>query len=337
MPSFDELYKLTDKKLGQGRFGVTRQALTISDSKPVAVKVIRRGDTKSERMIMKEIDIMKKCHHPHIVKFHDYHQDDRYHYIVMEYLPYGELFEYVAMGVLTVTDIKFIFAQLISAIEYCHGNLIAHRDLKLENIMVSNNKTYEVKIIDFGLASIIKTDSLHSTFCGSIEYAAPEIIQCQKYNPIKTDVWSLGVILYAMVTGYIPWSANNTRTDICNFHYDKECISSDVELMDLFSKVFVDSRNRVTISQLKKHPWISEHTLPSYLPSKEPIDSINPKLLDQMSCMGFNKIDVVTSLGDNNDTINVAIYHSLVEKSKKQPIKKRKVMSLTNLFWGKSD
>jgi serine/threonine protein kinase len=156
--------------------------------------------------IEKEIEIFKCLDHPHIVKYYNYFNVDGIYYISMEYIEHGNMLDYVMEKVrLDEATVRSIFVQLVSALEYCHGNLIAHRDLKLENILISANKNktsgLKVKLADFGLANFIKLSSLHRTYCGSLEYTPPEILREETYNPLISDIWGLGICLFAMLYG----------------------------------------------------------------------------------------------------------------------------------------
>lgn len=312
------------KVLGRGQFGVIKLATCLKTGKEVAVKIISKDDLKktlkndAKEKLLREINIMKICDHPHIVKYIDFYTDDSQYYIVMEYVKCGDLFEIILRAKnFSISDVRKVFCQMISAMEYCHGNLIAHRDIKLENILVADKKEILVKIADFGLSNYIKTDALHNTACGSLEYAAPEILMKSTYNPIRSDIWSMGVVLYTMATQCFPWGGSliDIRNRIINCDYDKNHISHlDNDLKDLLSKIFVPAENRITINQMKMHPWLVKYTIPSFLRQREPVGEIILLLVDKVISLGFDQNEVLTSLYSNANTQETAIYHLLKEK-----------------------
>lgn len=244
--------------IGEGSHGSVILGRRRDTREPVAIKVVNRLSPlgKINTRIYIEVDIMKLCHHPNIITYFDCFVGEDAHYIVMEYAPYGDLFQYTIGNIaLSTLDHKNIFVQVLSAVEYCHANQIAHRDLKLENILITSVKPFTVKIADFGLATNVSIDSLHNSFCGTFFYAAYEIICCKPYDPKKVDIWSLGVILYSMVTKHHPWPSEDIVNHIRTLNYDKTLIK-DKLLKDLISKMLVPPEDRITINQIKKHAWL---------------------------------------------------------------------------------
>ena len=151
---------------------------------------------------------MKYFRHPNMIKLYQVLDTDLNIYLVMEYVEGGELFNLVNdQEGLKENDARRLFRQIISGIEYCHQNLVAHRDLKLENILV--DRQGNIKIVDFGLSNFMKDGQFLKTGCGSLHYAPPEIIMGKRYTGAEVDTWSCGVILYAMLTGYLPFDEDN--------------------------------------------------------------------------------------------------------------------------------
>ena len=322
------------KLLGEGQFGKVVKGINKKTNTKVAIKIINKkamtslrsniniSDEVAKQKFIRETNIMRICNHPHIVKYYGCYEEDDKFYIVMERIDYGDLYSLVnKYGVLDDIIVQKICAQLISALEYCHGNLITHRDLKLENILISNKKNMIVKLSDFGLSTYINMNSFQKTFCGSIHYAAPEIISGNAYNPMKTDIWSIGVIIYALLIGKYPWKdncVNDTINDIINFNYrihDFELL--DEEIKDLLSKIFVPEGFRISINEIKNHPWIQPHILPSYLEIRNPIKDIDCLIIDKIVSLGFTKQDVLLSVYENRNTIENAMYHILINKYKR--------------------
>jgi hypothetical protein len=164
--------------------------------------------------IDREIKIMKLLDHPNIVKLYDIisHRDDKQTFLVLEYVARGELFDYiVANGRIREPESRKFWRQLISAVEYCHAFLVVHRDLKPSNLLLDD--TGSIKITDFGLSNTMTPGKLFTTWCGSLYYSAPEIVEEKKYVGPAVDVWSCGVILYALLNGRLPWSGKCLARD----------------------------------------------------------------------------------------------------------------------------
>lgn len=335
-------YEFGKKTLGNGKFGIVKKAKERVSGRKVAIKIINKSNLKKhalgllsdeiENTLIREVNIMKMLNHPHIVKYLDFYDDVENFYIVMKKVKYGALLDYITQKLeksktLSLDDARKIFAQLLSAVEYCHGHLIGHRDLKLENILISNKNKLKIKLIDFGLANYIKIDELHRTNCGSLDYAAPEIIDDQPYNPIMIDIWSLGVILYSMIFGCFPWGSN-VQYDIVNYNYNTNVISEMllevshnqellidyVNLRDLLSKIFVPPNERFTLTEIKNHAWMKGSSISSYLPKTKPIKNVDFLLVDQMVALGFKAKDVMLALYENKNTQETAIYHLLYHR-----------------------
>lgn len=302
--------------IGRGQFGKIKKCKNKNTNETVAIKIIKKDKVESQELLLREVNIMKLCKHPHIVKCYDFMETEKYYYIVMEYIPYGDLFDFLEKYEITSKQCKIIIAQIISAIEYCHGNLIAHRDLKLENILVADIKNFRIKIADFGLASYIDIGKAHGTHCGTLEYVAPEVISKKSYNAIKADIWSIGVILFCILESKFPWKSDNIVADIVNFNYHK--LSKDLKAQTLIDKIFVPEETRNNISEIKKDAWIAEYIIPSYLPVREPINNINLLYVDKISSLGYKIPDILLSLYENLNTQETAIYHLLDERFTKE-------------------
>lgn len=158
----------------------------------------------------REIAIMKLVQHPNVMSLFDVFESQDELYLVLELVDGGELFDYlVKQGRLKEMEALKFFQQIIAGLDYCHKHLICHRDLKPENLLLDSNKT--IKIADFGMASLQVTGKMLETSCGSPHYASPEIIRGVKYDGAKADIWSTGIILYALLTGNLPFDDENIR------------------------------------------------------------------------------------------------------------------------------
>ncbi|XP_004389478.1 serine/threonine-protein kinase BRSK2 [Trichechus manatus latirostris] len=192
--------------------GLVKLGIHCVTCQKVAIKIVNR-EKLSESVLMKverEIAILKLIEHPHVLKLHDVYENKKYLYLVLEHVSGGELFDYlVKKGRLTPKEARKFFRQIISALDFCHSHSICHRDLKPENLLLDEKNN--IRIADFGMASLQVGDSLLETSCGSPHYACPEVIRGEKYDGRKADVWSCGVILFALLVGALPFDDDNLR------------------------------------------------------------------------------------------------------------------------------
>lgn len=311
-----------DKELGIGQFGKTKLAYDIVSKEYVAIKIVRKSKMNriTEEKFLKEAKIIQSCNHPHIIKFIDYFNNGNY-FIVMEYVEYGELFDHVCKNTFNIIQKKKIIAQLISAIEYCHGNLIVHGDIKLENILISDINRPAIKLIDFGFSSYINLDEQYNSKCGSLQYTAPEIIESSpSFNPMKTDIWSLGVVIYCIINNTFPWRDKYLISDITSYNYAKYDNDNDNNLLDLFNKIFVRTDKRINLSEIKNHQWLEGYIIDSKLPYKPPIEFVETHLVDKLTNLDFNKDNVINLLNKGGNSVEVSIYHLLLDKYKENKI-----------------
>uniref|UniRef100_F1KTV3 Serine/threonine-protein kinase kin-29 n=1 Tax=Ascaris suum TaxID=6253 RepID=F1KTV3_ASCSU len=202
-------YKI-GKTIGKGNFAVVRLAKHSISNTKVAVKIVNRSrlDGESVLKIDREIRILKTLTHPHIIKLYEVIRTDQYIFIVTEYAGHGEVFEMLMeKGRVSEAEARRLFHQTTAAVAYCHSHCIVHRDLKAENLLLDAHN--DVKLIDFGFSNFQQPQSLLSTWCGSPPYAAPELLLGKEYDGMKADVWSLGVILYVLVTGGFPFPSHS--------------------------------------------------------------------------------------------------------------------------------
>ena len=252
------------EQLGEGTFGYVRLAINKQTGEKVAIKILDKKkilEYEDKIRVEREIKILKSLRHPNIVHLYSVLQTKDNLYIIMEYATGIELFEYI--GSKKRIDEKtacHIYQQIISGLEYLHKNNIVHRDIKPENLII-DKKTKDLKIVDFGLSNIFNTEKtkMLSSSCGSPSYAAPEMLQGKNYNPQPVDIWSSGIVLYAMVCGFLPFEDENN-----DLLYRKICIGKYIipdfisnKCKDLLKKLLVtDPNKRITIKQIKNHPWI---------------------------------------------------------------------------------
>lgn len=317
------VYKL-GRTLGAGTYGKVKWGVNTVTGQEVAVKIMKPQEVKDRSDIEREISILKLLKHPNIVDLYEVIQDnDGRIYLVLELVTGGEMFDYiVTRGKIKEREAKRFFRQMVSAVEYCHGNLIVHRDLKPENLLLDSEGN--IKINDFGFSNVIKPGKLFSTFCGSPLYAAPEIFLAKEYIGPEVDIWSMGVILYVLVFGQLPWAvAKDGRVDdldsLLQAKYEIPK-GSDVsqECIDLIAKMMVPKRKaRITIEEIRNHPWIQDPTTgppPCLLPTRAPVVEVSKKILDQMTLIGFDSKVAELQILSNERCTAVSIYHLLLSK-----------------------
>ena len=244
--------------IGEGNFGKVKFCIYKKTGEEYAVKIINKKKIKDKmkNSFFKENEIATKFNHINVIYVFRIIEDQENFYLVMEYCQKGELFDYIVQHQrLSENEAAIFFYQLINGVEYIHSQGIAHRDLKPENLLLTNDKT--LKIIDFGLSHEFNPAfSLLKTKCGSPSYAAPEIISCPYYDGFKTDIWCCGIILYAMLCGFLPFEGDN------NSELFRNILDCDPEMPDWLS---ISSRDliirilnpdpdeRITLQEIKKH------------------------------------------------------------------------------------
>ncbi|GLD64463.1 NUAK family SNF1-like kinase 2 [Lates japonicus] len=246
--------------LGKGTYGKVKKAKERS-GRLVAIKSIRKEKIKDEQdlvHIRREIEIMSSLCHPHIITIYEVFENKDKIVIVMEYASRGDLYDYICdKRRITEREARHFFRQIVSAVHYCHQNGIVHRDLKLENILLDGNGN--VKIADFGLSNLYHGDEYLQTFCGSPLYASPEIVNGRPYRGPEVDTWSLGVLLYTMVHGTMPFDGINHKTlvqQISTGNYRKPSNPSDACGLIRWM-LMVNPERRATIEEIAGHWWLN--------------------------------------------------------------------------------
>ncbi|KAI3638604.1 hypothetical protein MIR68_003102 [Amoeboaphelidium protococcarum] len=251
-----------EKTIGQGNFAKVKLAKHKLTGQEVAIKIIDKTtlDEKKLGKLHREVRIMKMLNHPNIVKLFEVIETKHTLFLVMEYVNGGELYDYlVAHGRMKEKDARVKFRQILSAVNYCHQKRVIHRDLKAENLLLDAN--LNIKIADFGFSNNYQPDGQLDTFCGSPPYAAPELFQGRKYVGPEVDVWSLGVILYVLCTGCLPFDGKDLkemREVVCRGRYKVPFYLSDT-CEKLLRKFLVrDPTKRSTLDVVSDDAWIND-------------------------------------------------------------------------------
>ncbi|KAM4724259.1 MAP/microtubule affinity-regulating kinase 3a isoform 11-T12 [Anableps anableps] len=290
------------KTIGKGNFAKVKLARHILTGREVAIKIIDKTqlNPNSLQKLFREVRIMKILNHPNIVKLFEVIETERTLYLVMEYASGGEVFDYlVAHGRMKEKEARAKFRQIVSAVQYCHQKHIVHRDLKAENLLLDADMN--IKIADFGFSNEFTLGNKLDTFCGSPPYAAPELFQGKKYDGPEVDVWSLGVILYTLVSGSLPFDGQNLkelRERVLRGKYRIPFyMSTDCE--NLLKRFLVlNPTKRGTLEQIMKDRWINAGFEEDELkPYTEPeLDITDQKRIDVMVGMGYNLEEIQDSL-----------------------------------------
>ncbi|XP_051732907.1 serine/threonine-protein kinase MARK2 isoform X13 [Ctenopharyngodon idella] len=290
------------KTIGKGNFAKVKLAKHILTGKEVAVKIIDKTQLNSSSLqkLFREVRIMKLLNHPNIVKLFEVIETEKTLYLVMEYASGGEVFDYlVAHGRMKEKEARAKFRQIVSAVQYCHQKCIVHRDLKAENLLLDADMN--IKIADFGFSNEFTLGNKLDTFCGSPPYAAPELFQGKKYDGPEVDVWSLGVILYTLVSGSLPFDGQNLkelRERVLRGKYRIPFyMSTDCE--NLLKKFLIlNPTKRGSLEQIMKDRWMNVgHEDDELKPYIEPQpDYKDPKRTDIMLRMGYSLEEIQDSL-----------------------------------------
>lgn len=317
------------KTIGKGNFAKVKLAKHIPTMKEVAIKIIDKAllNPSSLKKLFREVTIMKMLNHPNIVKLYEVIDSQRILYLVMEYASGGEVFDYlVAHGRMREKEARAKFRQIVSAVQYCHQKQIIHRDLKAENLLLDSEMN--IKIADFGFSNEFVPGQTLDTFCGSPPYAAPELFKGLRYEGPEVDIWSLGVILYTLVSGTLPFDGNNLkelRERVLRGKYRVPFyMSTDCE--NLLKKFLVlNPQKRASLETIMKDKWMNvgyeDDELKPYIEPKP--NYSDPVRFQTLFRMGYSIEEIDDSLRNRRYDEVMASYllleHSTNGNSYEQP------------------
>ncbi|CAL6405524.1 unnamed protein product [Bathycoccus prasinos] len=301
------------KTLGIGSFGKVKVAEHVLTGHKVAIKILNRKKIKAihmEEKVRREIKILRLFMHPHIIRLYEVLETPHDIFVVMEYVKSGELFDYIVeKGRLGENEARHFFQQIVSGVEYCHRNMVVHRDLKPENLLLDSKNN--VKIADFGLSNVMRDGHFLKTSCGSPNYAAPEVISGKLYSGPEVDVWSCGVIMYALLCGSLPFDDESIPNLFKKIKGGIYTLPSYVSpgARDLISRMLlVDPLKRITMAEIRNHPWCTCH-LPRYLAVPP------PDTLSQATIIDIETLEATVALGFTREQVKDALRHQVRNKA----------------------
>jgi len=275
---------LLGKAIGEGTFGRVKLGTHILTDETLAVKILEKAriaDVADVERVARELHILKLVQHPHVIQLYEIIETPHQLYLIMEYCSCGELFDFiVSMGAVPEPQACRFFHQITAGVERLHQLGVVHRDLKPENLLLDGNQ--DIKIVDFGLSNTFQKGQLLQTACGSPCYAAPEMIAGQRYAPEACDIWSCGVILFALVCGYLPFEDPSTAV------LYSQILSARYELPEFASSTFcdlvgciltTDPAKRYAVDQIRSHEWY--HQIPEASRSLDEVEPQGKQFLDE--------------------------------------------------------
>jgi serine/threonine protein kinase len=284
-------------RIGEGTFASVWLALHEVINVTVAIKIILKSSIEGEAALTRltrELNFLKQMHHPFIAEFYEFLEDDQTYYYVMEFAPRDSLLNHMMKnGPLSEVQARHYFSQLISVLEYMHTELhVCHRDVKPENLVLDRHNN--VRVIDFGLSNqFTATNPQLRTACGSPPYAPPEMIKRQPYTQ-AADIWSSGILLYAMVTATLPFDDDDVSVLF------KKIVTQEIvyptflspDLVNLLQRMLMKNpADRITLDGIKHHEWFAEAQYESlfamHLGEKSTESIVDAELVDQMTRLGI--------------------------------------------------
>ena len=317
------------EEIGSGAFGKVALGKHILTGEKVAIKILDKmilNQTPEDyELVKQEISILKLVKHKYIVQLYEIMQTAQHIFIIMEYCEGKEIMDYI----LTKTRLNELeslkyFQQLINTLFYLHSQNIAHRDIKIDNMLLDKDK--DLKLVDFGLSTKYTDDSLLDQPCGTVVYAAPEVLEGKEYHGMLADVWSSGIVLYGMLAGFLPFS---DKSDEVN---KKQVIKGEINIPDFFPDLVkdllkhmldVDPMTRYTLQEIKEHPWfnLNECILIPGIIIDYNIIPVDEKILNLCVTYNKDKKDVFDSVRNNKYDSNSALYYLLVRQLKRKGFK----------------
>ena len=322
-------------ELGSGAFGKVVLGKHIITGESVAIKILDKEILKKTpdnyELVKKEMSILKLVKHKYIIQLYEILQTPKYIFIVMEYCEGKDFMDYIlSKNYLPESEALKYFQQLINALFYLHSQNIAHRDIKIDNILLDYNKN--LKLIDFGLSTKYKENKLLDQPCGTIVYSAPEVLEGKLYHGMLADIWSCGIVLYGMLFGYLPFSEEDDSINKKNIIEGKYQIPDNISncAKNLLKHMLdINPMTRYTLKEIKEHPWFKMNNfcliqgiIIGY--HKIPVDE---DVLDLCEKFNYDRNKIKFSVENNKFDEGSALYYLLVKQRYKKGI-----YSVSDLF-----
>lgn len=320
-----KFYKILNL-LGQGAFGKVILAVQVLSDIKVAIKVIDKSylqDDHSRRKVFREIYILKKVKSPYVVKILEFFESDENVFIVMEYMPGGDLLHYLKKnGKIDEGLSKELFGQVLIGAKAIHGCEVLHRDFKLDNILM-DRKRKKIKICDFGVSKLMHKGEVITDQCGTPAYLAPEIILDKGYQGYWSDIWSLGVLLYCMVCGTVPFKANNiselNKAILIGRYEFPDCVSQEVK--DLIRKMLHSiPKKRISLDNAIQHVWLKDCESLMESDISEKTFRIDPRVIKTIEKYGYSRQYVINAIEYGSLNHAHALYNALINENQNSQI-----------------
>ncbi len=317
------------EEIGSGAFGKVVLGKHILTEEKVAIKILDKmilNQTPEDyELVKQEISILKLVKHKYIVQLYEIMQTAQHIFIIMEYCEGKEILDYIlTKNRLSELESLKYFQQLINCLFYLHSQNIAHRDVKIDNMLLDKNK--DLKLIDFGLSTKYTDDSLLDQPCGTVVYAAPEVLEGKEYHGMLADVWSSGIVLFGMLSGYLPFSDKDDEVN------KQHVIKGEINLPDFLSDMAkdllkhmldIDPMTRYTLQEIKDHPWfnMTECILIPGIIIDYNIIPVDEKILNLCVTFNKNKEEVYNSVRNNKHDSNSSLYYLIIKQLKRKGVK----------------
>ncbi|XP_076791365.1 sperm motility kinase Z-like [Arvicanthis niloticus] len=321
-PAYEPLGAQYDivRTIGQGSYAQVKLANHRLTGTAVAIKVLPK-EKLHYYLISTEVGIMKRMNHPNIVSLHQIIETEKNVFLILELVDGYELLDWIEeSGFLPEGLARKIFRQIVHAMCYCHDIGVVHHDLKPDNIMVDS--TGNVKIVDFGLGALVEPGMKLSRFCGALQFSAPEYFLQQPYDGTKVDTWNLGVILYFMVTGVLPFEGATYKELESQILLGQYAIPHHLskELQEIIRLLLtVNPTERPALKDIMAHPWLKKEE-PSSSSHSDKMDPshLDPEIMTVMADMGFDPREVQKSFTDKLYNEPMATYSLLQCQARQQ-------------------
>ena len=316
-------YRLGEE-IGSGAFGKVLLGFHIVTGERVAIKILDKlilSQTPEDyELVRQELNILKIVKHKYIVQLYEILETPQHIFIIMEYCEGQDIMDYIlTRGRLSEDESLKFFQQLINALYYLHSQNITHRDIKIDNLLLDRN--LDLKLIDFGLSTKYRDDKLLSQPCGTVVYAAPEVLDCKEYHGMLADVWSSGIVLFGMLSGFLPFGDPDDEIN------KKMVLKGKIDMPKFFSRGAIDllkhmldinPLTRYTLEDIMEHPWFNKNQfklIPGIIIgiNRIPIDE---KIVNICITYNADREKVRNSVINNKFNDESALYYLLVKKLK---------------------